>query len=137
MRQYYAHPQNAFWRIMAQLLGKELPLPYAQRARMLTDRRIALWDVLAAARRPGSLDSSIEPATLQSNDFVQFFSAHPQVRRVFFNGRKAEELFRRHVLPTLGANFSAIQYDWLPSTSPAHAGMPYATKLAKWRLVMR
>ena len=93
MQQYYAHPQNAFWRLITQILGAEWPLPYTRRVKLLTENRIALWDVLAAAERPGSLDSSIVHASALANDFAAFFRAHPQIRRVYFNGRKAEELY--------------------------------------------
>ena len=135
MQQYYAHPQNAFWKLIANIFNAEAALPYARRVRILTTHHIALWDVLAAAERPGSLDSSIVRASVTVNDFEAFFRAHPRIRRVFFNGRKAEELFRRHVLPKLGPGFAAIRYESLPSTSPAHAGMPLARKLDRWRKV--
>jgi double-stranded uracil-DNA glycosylase len=135
MQQYYAHPQNAFWKIVTQVLGADWPLPYTRRVRILTVHRIALWDVLAAAERPGSLDSSIVHASALANDFADFFRTHPQIRRVYFNGRKAEELYRRIVLPGLPAEFSRLSYVSLPSTSPAHAGMTFAKKLERWKLI--
>ena len=133
MRQYYAHPQNAFWKLIANIFNADAALSYERRVRLLTTHRIALWDVLAAAQRPGSLDSSIVHASATVNDFEAFFRAHPRIRRVFFNGRKAEELFRRHALPKLGPEFAGIRYESLPSTSPAHAGMSLARKLGRWR----
>ena len=135
LQQYYAHPQNAFWKIIGAIFAVEATLPYARREKVLTANRIALWDVLAAARRPGSLDSSIERASALANDFDAFYRAHPRVRRVFFNGRKAEEMYRLFVLPELGPEHADITYECLPSTSPAHAGMPFARKLAKWRSI--
>jgi TDG/mug DNA glycosylase family protein len=135
MQQYYAHPQNAFWKLIGAIFAADASLPYARRVKILTQNRIAVWDVLAAAERPGSLDSSIVHASALANDFQEFFRAHPQIRRVFFNGRKAEELYRRLVLPTLGAEFAAIRYECLPSSSPAHAGMAFAKKLDIWRRV--
>lgn len=135
MQQYYAHPQNAFWKLVATIFHADAALPYARRVRLLTANRIALWDVLAAAQRPGSLDSSIVHASATVNDFETFFRSHPQIRRVFFNGRKAEELFRRHALPKLGSEFAGIRYESLPSTSPAHAGMTFAKKLGRWRKI--
>jgi TDG/mug DNA glycosylase family protein len=135
MQQYYAHPQNAFWRIVSTLFGAASPLPYKRRVHILTDHKIALWDVLAAAERPGSLDSSIVHASARTNDFAAFFRAHPQIRRVYFNGRKAEELYRRYVLPDLGADFEELRYECLPSTSPAHAGMTFARKLELWKRI--
>ncbi len=135
MQQYYAHPHNAFWKLIGTVFGIEGVLPYERRVKILTGNRIALWDVLAAAERPGSLDSSIVPASALANDFDEFFRAHPRIRRVFFNGRKAEEIYRRRVLPKLHGRFAVICYECLPSTSPAHAGMPFAEKLERWRRI--
>lgn len=135
MQQYYAHPHNAFWKVVGAIFEADGTLPYARRVRILTGNGIALWDVLAAAERPGSLDSSIVRATALANDFAKFFRSHPRIRRVFFNGRKAEEMYRRFVLPKLGDEFADIQYECLPSTSPAHAGMSFAKKLDKWRKI--
>ena len=133
MQQYYAHPQNAFWKIIGHVFAVDpSPLPYTSRVKILTAHQIALWDVLAAAQRPGSLDSSIVHATARANDFASFFHAHPHIRRVFFNGRKAEELYRRFVLPRLGEDLEELRYECLPSTSPAHAGMTFAQKLDRW-----
>jgi double-stranded uracil-DNA glycosylase len=135
MQQYYAHPQNSFWRIIVRLFGVDGMPPYEERMNILHRHGIALWDVLAAAERPGSLDSSIVHASAQANDFPAFFRTHPRIRRVFFNGRKAEDMYRRFVLPKLGADFPQIRYAGLPSTSPAHAGMTFARKLARWRVI--
>lgn len=135
MQQYYAHPQNAFWKIVEKLFEIDSPLPYTRRAEILTAHGIALWDVLAAAERPGSLDSSIVHASASANDFRGFFRRHPGIRRVFFNGRKAEVLYRRLVLPELDGEAAGIRYECLPSTSPAHAGMTFAAKLSQWRAI--
>jgi TDG/mug DNA glycosylase family protein len=135
MQQYYAHPQNAFWKLLARIYGWESSLPYTQRVEILTANRVALWDVLAAAERPGSLDSSIVQRSAQANDFAAFYRAHPQISRVYFNGRKAEEMYRRFVLPGLSAECAIIRYVCMPSTSPAHAGMPFAEKLVRWKKI--
>jgi len=132
LQQYYAHPQNAFWKIVAGLFGAASSLPYPRRLKLLTANKIALWDVLAAAERPGSLDSSIVPDSAVPNDFAEFFRGHQRIRRVYFNGQKAEGLFRRRVLPALGQEFAGIHFECLPSTSPAHAGMTFAKKLDRW-----
>jgi len=135
VQQYYAHPHNAFWKLIAVIFEAKGGLPYSRRVQLLKKNRIALWDVLEAAERPGSLDSSIVHASALANDFAKFFRAHPRIRRVFFNGRKAEEMYRRFVLPGLGEEFSCIRYEDLPSTSPAHAGMTFAEKLDRWRRI--
>ncbi|MGH8687647.1 MAG: DNA-deoxyinosine glycosylase [Burkholderiales bacterium] len=133
-RQYYAHPMNGFWRILGRVLGANFDVTYAGRKRLLKRHRIALWDVVAAARRPGSLDASIVPASIATNDFASFFKRHPRIRLVCLNGGKAAELYRRRVLPTLGS-CADIRHVRLPSTSPAHAAMPFAKKLARWRAI--
>lgn len=135
LQQYYAHPQNAFWKIILQLFDGASPQPYTRKVKILTDHGLALWDVLAAAERPGSLDSSIVHASARTNDFGKFFRAHPRIRRVFFNGRKAEELYRRFVLPGLETEFEELRYECLPSTSPAHAGMTFSRKLEAWKKI--
>src|SRR3954468_8609114 len=74
-QQYYAHPQNAFWKLMGALFDLEPAASYAERTRALVRHRIALWDVFAAAERPGSLDSAIVHDTAEANDFREFFRA--------------------------------------------------------------
>lgn len=128
--EYYAHPRNQFWPIMGALIGAWPALPHAQRLKRLADSGIALWDVMAACERAGSLDSAIRDSTVCANDFNRFFVAHPKVRAVLFNGAKAEASFRRHV-PSAGAFDMA--YRRLPSTSPANAAQSGASKLAAWR----
>jgi TDG/mug DNA glycosylase family protein len=135
--QYYAHPRNNFWPIMGRLLDANLDVPYAKRKQILKKNRIALWDVAAAAHRPGSLDSSIVGKSVVVNDFRRFFRTHPRIRLVCFNGAKAAALYRRRGLPMLGSEYPGIRYQRLPSTSPAHAAMSFDRKLARWRLVRR
>ncbi len=129
--QYYAHPRNAFWPIMGALLGFDPALPYPERATMLTAAGIALWDVLHACSRPGSLDSAIDHDSVEPNDFATFFAAHPHIGHVFFNGTTAATLFRRHC-PEQTHTLTVVR---LPSTSPAHAGRNFADKLAAWQTV--
>ena len=130
--QYYAHPQNQFWRILGELAGAGRELPYPERLHRLQAAGIALWDVLASCTRPGSLDADICPASMMANDFGPFFAAHPGLRRICFNGATAEALFRRRVLPGLPLP-PGCTVRRLPSTSPAHAALPYARKLELWR----
>jgi TDG/mug DNA glycosylase family protein len=130
--QYYAFRHNQFWRIAGEICGVAPDAPYARRKAALKRRRIALWDVVAICVRPGSLDASIREDTIRVNDFAAFLAKHPQIRRVCFNGRKAESAWRRHVLPSLPAT-RKLEYRLLPSTSPAHAGMGYRSKLRAWR----
>jgi len=95
---------------------------------------MALWDVLAAATRSGSLDADIGEDAIPNN-FRAFFHAHPHLRLVCFNGAKAATLFSGLVLPTLSHDHRAIARQTLPSTSRAHAGMSFAEKIKHWAAV--
>jgi hypoxanthine-DNA glycosylase len=127
-QQYYAHPHNAFWKIMGEVVGAQPQLPYEQRLERLEQAGIALWDVLHSCTREGSLDSDIQHE--QANDFATFFTCHPHITRVFFNGGKAEQSFRKFVLKEQA--LPELEFLRLPSTSPAHAGMRYEEKLRLW-----
>jgi hypoxanthine-DNA glycosylase len=131
--EYYAQPRNAFWRIMGDLFAIAPDLPYASRLRALTERGVALWDVCAAAHRPGSLDASIRNEI--PNDFGAFLESHRELRLICFNGAKAAQLYGRKVWPELPQPFKALRSETLPSTSPAHAAMRYEKKLALWSVV--
>ena len=130
--QYYAHPQNAFWKIMGDLIGATPNLSYDERLNILSTARLALWDVLATCTRETSLDSHIRQES--ANDFTSFFAQHPQIVQVFFNGSKAEQCFRKFVRNR--QTLPPLEFQQLPSTSPAHAGMRYADKLQAWRAAM-
>lgn len=132
--EYYAHRQNAFWRMMAELLQFDIAMPYALKVAALQSAHIALWDVLQSCSRVGSLDAKIERESEVANDFVSFFRNHAQITQLFFNGAKAEAFFRREVLAELDT--SAMQLLRLPSTSPAHAALPYTEKLNAWRAIL-
>jgi hypoxanthine-DNA glycosylase len=132
-QRYYAQPYNAFWRIMGDLVGASPAVPYRERLALLRENQIAVWDVCAAAIRDGSLDSSIDFASIEANDIAGFLRKHPQVTQICFNGRKAQEIYRRKVRREPSELFERVRYTPLPSTSPAHAGMPYPQKVALWR----
>jgi len=133
--QYYAHPRNAFWPIVCDLLDLG-DLPYEERIARVTARGVAIWDVLKACFREGSLDSAIDDGSAEINDFDRFYARHRQIRRVFFNGAKAEAVYRKQVLPTLSGSASAIPLRRLPSTSPAHASMTLEQKKGAWRALI-
>lgn len=135
--QYYAHPHNAFWRIIHDLWGAVLPVDYAARKQFLLAHELALWDVVAACRRNGSADATIRDVV--ANDFAAFFRQWPRIERICFNGRMAEQLFMQKVLKEQGLSAldelrPGLLACRLPSTSPAHA-VSYAEKLAQWQVV--
>jgi len=134
-RQYYAHKQNAFWRIVGELLGIDPHASYQKRILALKAARIALWDVLHSCKRRGSMDSSIDRDSEMANDFRAFFSNHREISHVFFNGGKAAASFEQHVLP--GPGIGTLRYIRLPSTSPANASVAYERKRKAWQVILK
>lgn len=135
-REYYAQPQNTFWRIMGELVGAGRELPYELRLSTLAGAGIALWDVCAAAERPGSADAAIRRDSVRANDIAALLRAHPAIGRICFNGATAAALFDTHILPHLGPAEAALRRIRLPSTSAAFAAMPSERKLDAWRAAL-
>lgn len=133
--EYYAHPRNQFWRIIAELLNTEPLIDYPRKTQSLLDAHIALWDVMHSCIRAGSLDAAIDKKSVVANDFKSFLANHPQIKQIFFNGATAEQAFRRLILPDLIKPTLYLQR--LPSTSPAHAAMSYQQKLSCWSLITK
>ena len=160
LRQYYAHPQNHFWKIL-QALWPQHPLPpagtdgYAARCDWLLARRLGLWDVYESCEREGSLDTSIRHP--QVNDFARLYQACPRLAAVAHNGGESfkhahavlASFGRPHPMavggvPGLqvreqnaGADFaSPVASHRLPSTSPANASWSFERKLAAWTALM-
>ena len=131
-QQYYAFPRNAFWKIMGDLFDAGPQMDYPERLEKLAQNRIALWDVIAACHRPGSLDSAIREADLVTNDFGSFLQRYRHISRICFNGQKAASLFMKRVHPGLDGHY---EYLTLPSTSPAHASKNYSQKLEAWSVI--
>jgi hypoxanthine-DNA glycosylase len=124
-RQYYGNPRNAFWRLMEQVLDTPLvALAYDDRLAALKARGVGLWDVIAQAERPGSLDAAIrDPA---ANDLLALIKTLPALRLAAFNGGTAAKLGGRLIggsVPTLA----------LPSSSPAYAARSFEQKAQAWR----
>ena len=134
-QQYYGHPRNAFWPIMGELFGAAPDISYPERAQILVDNGVAVWDVLAASVRLGSMDAAIDPDTATANDIVRLLDNQPSIRLVCFNGKTAARYFERLVAPAVENGSNTLQYQLLPSTSPAHASMSFSDKLDRWRIV--
>lgn len=124
--QYYAHPQNQFWRFMGDIYGATPDLSYHKRLDILINKGIAVWDVLQSCVRPGSMDSDIKEA--QPNDFADFFKSYSTIKKVVFDSAKAEEIFIKTQPVFMNVDFYRV-----PSPSPAHARLRYPEKLALWR----
>jgi hypoxanthine-DNA glycosylase len=123
---YYAHPRNLFWPLVYALFGATPSEIYEERLDFVIARRIALWDVCAAAERRASLDTEIKREV--PNTIHQLLDANPSIRTVAFNGGTARRLYDRHFTRRPG-----LTYLHLPSTSPAHASRSFAEKLALWQ----
>ena len=137
VQQYYAHPRNSFWFIITKLLSSDAELEYEQKKALLLHNRIALWDVLNTCQRKGSLDSSIKNDSTVANDFNAFFDDHPLIKAVYFNGTRAQQEYNKHILPTLDEKYSSIEYERLPSTSPAMASLSRKQKLQQWKAILQ
>lgn len=103
---------------------------YVERCAGLKRHKVALWDVLQASVRPGSMDADIRLETALANDFAAFLCKYSGIEQIIFNGKKAEQLFRR-LVPTEA--FQRLHMTGMPSTSPAYAAMPFRGKLSAWR----
>lgn len=123
---YYANPRNGFWRLVGSAIGAALePLDYEARLALLRAHRIGLWDVIADAVRPGSLDAAIRDA--RANDLRRLVAELPRLRLVAFNGGTAAKIGTAQ----LGADAARFRLLSLPSSSPAHA-VPFERKLEAW-----
>ena len=132
--QYYGHPQNHFWKILA-ALWPEHPLPdrtdYAGRCQWLLDRRLGIWDVYAACEREGSLDSNIRNAKV--NDFAALQTQLPQLLAIAHNGGESfrhAKAVRKSMALHDDDRIASLR---LPSTSPANASWSFEKKLNAWR----
>lgn len=128
-RQYYAHPQNRFWKVLCLLFGQQLPADYPSKLQILHQHGIALWDVCQTALRKGSMDTDILEEV--PNPIVELLTENPAIKTICFNGQKAEKLYDKHFqrLPTL-------LYITLPSTSPANASFTLERLSEKWKVIL-
>lgn len=131
-QQYYGNPHNAFWRIVSDYSDVPALAPYEERVQGVLDAGIAIWDVIKTCVRPGSLDASIESASIEVNAFNDFFTKHSGVHAIFLNGGKAAQEYRRRVLPMLLPSFQKLVTTTLLSTSPANARYTLDEKKTDW-----
>jgi len=129
--QYYAHPQNGFWRLIGGVVGRDLAgLPYPDRLEALKAAGVGLWDVIASAERPGSLDAAIRSP--EAADLRGLIASLPELKAVAFNGATAARTGRR-VLAGIAESIALID---LPSSSAAHA-RPLSEKAVSWSILQR
>ena len=129
LQEYYGNRQNRFWLLMSEVAGVDLVrLDYASRLDALVAQRVGLWDVVAEAHRPGSLDSRIRDRN--DNDLLALLANLPALTTIAFNGGTAARLGLK-VLGHHAARYRVLQ---LPSSSPAYT-LPYAEKLRQWQVL--
>jgi methylated-DNA-[protein]-cysteine S-methyltransferase len=128
-KRYYANPGNQFWKIIYRVLdeSEDPPSEYEQKIEFLRENGIALWDVLKSCEREGASDSMISNG--QPNDFGSLPRDCPGLKRIFFNGKKAEHLFKNYGCAEL------VKSKRLPSTSSANARMSAEEKIRCWRVI--
>ncbi|MGM3275857.1 DNA-deoxyinosine glycosylase [Ralstonia sp. 24A2] len=125
--QYYAYRHNQFWRLAGEVIGQDLPgMDYDARLQALLAHHLGLWDVVAEAKREGSLDSKIRDHA--GNDLVGLIASLPELAVIAFNGGTAARIGAK----ALGAHGSGYRILTLPSSSPAHT-LSYSEKLHAWQ----
>ncbi|KAF1721794.1 DNA-deoxyinosine glycosylase [Pseudoxanthomonas wuyuanensis] len=136
VQQYYAHPRNRFWPLLAQICRFDPALAYPQRLAALQAAGFGLWDVIGQCRRAGSLDSAIVRGSEVINPIGARLPALPRLRAIALNGGKAAQAFARHLQPQLPADaLAGIDVFALPSTSPANAGFSLERLWQHWRVL--
>ena len=124
---YYGHPQNRFWKVLAQVLGEEVPQTIEEKKAFLLEYHIAVWDVIESCTIIGSSDSSIKDVIV--NDFSKILE-DSRIKTIYVNGGKAYELYQKYAEKSTG--IKAIK---LPSTSPANAAWNLEKLCAAWEQI--
>lgn len=127
--EYYAHPQNRFWKVLFQLFNAALTADYTEKITFLEEKDIALWDVCHSAIRPGSMDTAITEVI--PNNIPELIKQSPHLQIIAFNGQKAEKLYDKYF-----ERLSHITYLTLPSTSPANAQFKIDRLIEYWNSII-
>ncbi|WP_379963242.1 DNA-deoxyinosine glycosylase [Epilithonimonas sp. UC225_85] len=127
MQQYYAFPQNQFWKIMFHLFDAEFSQDYQARISLLKTNNIALWDVIESCERKGSSDTEIKDEI--DNNIPELIKNYPNIKTIFCNGQKSY----KNLVKILGKDFK-IPIVCLPSTSPLHT-VKFDEKLESWKVI--
>ena len=125
---FYGHPQNRFWRVLSAVFEVDMPVTVEEKKRFLLDNHIAVWDVIKSCDITGSSDSSIK--NVVPND-LKLILDHAPIEKIFVNGKKAEQLYKRYIQPDIGREAVC-----LPSTSPANAAWSLEKLIEAWKREM-
>lgn len=124
-RFFYGHPQNRFWRVLAEIYGERVPESISEKRQMLLNNNTALWDVIKSCNIVGSSDSSIKDAV--AND-VSVILSNANICKIITNGKTAHRLYQKYLLPQ-----TDVQDICLPSTSPANAAFSLELLIERWK----
>jgi len=127
-QQYYAHPQNKFWKIICELLNEKFTEDYTERLNIVKSHHIAIWDVIDSCERKGSLDSEIKNE--EANQIGELFEQYSNIKAIFCNGGKSYKNLQK----ILGKDYKIPIY-LLPSTSPLHT-VSFEKKLEEWKAIL-
>jgi hypoxanthine-DNA glycosylase len=125
---FYHHPQNRFWKILTALTGDNFLTGIEEKKALLLKNQIAVWDVIESCTIQGSSDSSIRDVV--PNDINRILTEAP-IERIFTNGNKSFELYRKYLLPVTGR-----PAEKLPSSSPANAAWSLERLVEAWRVIL-
>ena len=131
-QQYYAHPQNRFWKVMSVVCNEPKLHEYSYELKLknLLKNNIALWDTIKSCKREGSLDSDIQDET--PNDIKGLLKKYPNIKTICLNGNKSYTAFKKY-FPDLLEKYTCLK---MPSTSPANARYSLDTLIQDWAKVL-
>ena len=124
---FYGHPQNRFWRVIAEIFDRDVPQTIAEKKALILENGLALWDSIASCEIIGSSDASIRHA--KAND-ISIILGNCSIEKIYCNGRKSHELYCKYILPV--TERGAI---CLPSTSPANAQWSLQRLVGAWSVI--
>ncbi len=130
-QQYYAHPQNRFWKVMGYICGNSdlYEKEYNEKLTTLLNNNIALWDTIKSCKREGSLDSNI--IDVIPNNLTELLKKYPNIKTICLNGNKSYSAFKKY-FPDLLKNYNCYK---LPSTSPANAKYTLDKLITEWEII--
>ncbi|MBP3599732.1 MAG: DNA-deoxyinosine glycosylase [Clostridia bacterium] len=125
---FYGHPQNRFWRVLAEVFSCEVPQTVEEKREFILSHNIALWDVIASCEIEGSADSSIR--NVVPNDLTQILQS-ADIKQIFVNGKTAEKFYNKYIKEAIGKEAIC-----LPSTSPANAAWSQDKLVSAWKIIL-
>lgn len=125
---FYGHPQNRFWRVLAEVFSCEVPQTVEEKREFILSHNIALWDVIASCEIEGSADSSIR--NVVPNDLTQILQS-ADIKQIFVNGKTAEKFYNKYIKEAIGKEAIC-----LPSTSPANAAWSIEKLVSAWKIIL-